>query len=338
MPSADETPAAAGTGGRRGYLVKVVVSVALLVALVAVSDVDRLPAVLAATDPLLFALGTAVVLAGSVVVPAFGARIMLRSAMLELSLAELVRTNFVVRFYSLVLPRSTATAVRWLKYRRGGHGRDAFALMAFETLVHSLLAGVVATVVLWLELDGLSPRATALGVLAAVVVSTALLAFATAPFALPRAGEVLRRAVRIVSVRLPAGAGTRLDRAAAAVAEYHGMTPGHALQVAGLAVLSLVLAVGGQYVYVLALDVPVTLAALLWIRSVTYVLTLFPFTIAGAGVREIGYVAFLTLYGVDTADALALALLVLGSNLVAGLVGGGVEAWDQFVARRDTTG
>lgn len=317
-----------------GYAVKLVMSITLLAGLFLFSDVDRLPEVLRATNPLLFTLGTVAVLIGSVVLPAVGARLMLRGSDLDLSLAELVRTNFSVRFYSLVLPRSTATAVRWLKYRRGGQGRDAFALMLLEVLVHSVLAGAVATGALMLELDRLDPRGAAVGVLLATLASTVALGLGITAYGIPAASAVLVRVTAFTTRPLPDKFARRLRDAATTIAEHGGLDRAHVGSVVGLAVASLVLSVLGQWVYVLALDVPVTLLALLWIRSVIYVLTLFPFTIAGAGVREIGYVALLAMYGVSTADALALALLVLGSNIVAGLVGAGVEAWDHFVADR----
>jgi hypothetical protein len=73
-----------------------------------------------------------------------------------------------------------------------------------------------------------------------------------------------------------------------------------------------------------------SLPALGWIRSIVFVITLIPISIAGMGVRELGFVELLTLYDTPRPDALAFALLLFSIQLLIGAVGGCLELARHF--------
>jgi len=79
-----------------------------------------------------------------------------------------------------------------------------------------------------------------------------------------------------------------------------------------------------QVLLVYALNLPVPLWYLMLFIPLVHILSALPLSFAGLGVREGGYVAFLSLVGVGKDQALAFGLLwsalVLGSGLVGGLV------------------
>lgn len=326
------TARSAGRDQRRGtlvFVVKLTVTLALLAGLLAFSDIGALPSILSDVEPLMFTLGFVIQNFGSVVVPAFVSHRTLRSGRLELTLADLIRANFVVRFYNVLLPRSTATAVRWMKYRKGGGGSRSAALVVLELLVHGLAAAAIALIVLGWEANNLRSGGLALIVVSAATLLGLFLFFL--PYVWPRASSLLRAVMRPVVKVSPSIIRDKLQSTVEAITRYHTLPAGELVWMFTLALASALLAVLGQYLFAVMLDVPATFLALLWIRSVVYFLNYIPFTIGGAGIREVGYVAFLSLYGIPSGEALALSLVVLGSHLLAALGGAGVELWEHFI-------
>src|SRR5687767_4439870 len=92
--------------------------------------------------------------------------------------------NFILRFYSLVLPKGGVMAMRWNMYRRGGSGGDAFALVVFEKLMMVFAYILPALICLALEQSNLGTLGRSL--LVVVAVMTVLSAGALLPFFDPR--------------------------------------------------------------------------------------------------------------------------------------------------------
>jgi len=75
------------------------------------------------------------------------------------------------------------------------------------------------------------------------------------------------------------------------------------------------------------LGMSVSFAAMGWVRSVVVLITVLPISIGGLGVREGALVFTLQAYGVASHEALALAILIFATTILApGLLGGILEA------------
>ena len=83
---------------------------------------------------------------GTVLIRAWTAHLTTSASGLVLGYGELVRINLIARFYTLILPRGASTAIRWQRYRRGGSGFDAAALLLFESLVSVFILFLTAAV------------------------------------------------------------------------------------------------------------------------------------------------------------------------------------------------
>ncbi len=71
-----------------------------------------------------------------------------------------------------------------------------------------------------------------------------------------------------------------------------------ALFIIGLSVVSYVFCILSSYFLSIATEIDISLKGIAWIRSLILLLTLTPITVAGLGVREVGYVTFMQLYGI----------------------------------------
>src|SRR5690606_2857385 len=118
---------------------------------------------------------------GSILLPALLTRLTIHGGeRMDISSGELIRTNFILRFYSLVLPKGAVLALRWQRYRSGGGAGDALALVVFEKLVLFFVYVFAAALFLAIELPRLGPgaRVTFVAVLGLLLVwAAALLPF-----------------------------------------------------------------------------------------------------------------------------------------------------------------
>ena len=91
--------------------------------------------------------------------------------------------------------------------------------------------------------------------------------------------------------------------------------------VVSLGVLSHFLIIVSQYLICLSLNISLNIIEIAFARSFVALLMLMPISIGGIGVREVGFVGVLTLFGVDSEAGLALALVLLIFQLINGGIG-----------------
>lgn len=232
----------------------------------------------------------------------------------ELSLLQLLKVNLAVKFYAMVLPRGVSMGIRWARYRKPLGGRSAAGLVIVELATQVLGAAAIAVIgiaVEWEQLgDGAIPlTGIALLMLAAagIIIYALLVQTSFRPMARLSNWTQSRVGLSADQVR---GGGLRSRQLAPVVT----------------------LTLAGQILIVLAawfvsvdLDLGLSFAAVAWMRSIISLVALVPFTVAGLGIREAGYVAFAAFYGVSGGDALAFALVLLGIQLAIALMGGVLE-------------
>lgn len=71
----------------------------------------------------------------------------------------------------------------------------------------------------------------------------------------------------------------------------------------------------------------------MFIRELVGILMILPFSVAGLGVREIGYVGILPMFGPSKEIALAISLTLFLIQLFTGFISGAIELWHQFKER-----
>jgi len=305
------------------FLLKLVFTLAVLGGCFALVDIDALKNALSMTDPLYLAITFVTTVIGSIIVPGMLAWYALPEGRLDLSLGRLIMINFSLRFYMLVLPRPIVLVMRWLRYKQGGSGIDALALMVFVRLVQMAVYSFTAVLLLGMQVDSLPDYSHYIWLAAVVVWLLALLAIA--PFFSARANRLLVWFVTIADRVLPAFLKRILLKLLDAVAAFQGLTAGRILIVLACSLTSYVLLIAGSYVLMQTMDFTLSLQDLAWIRSLILIITQIPVTVGGIGLREAGFIGLLHMYGVAEHDALAYSLLFLFIHLLIGLVGAASE-------------
>ncbi|MEO1000318.1 MAG: lysylphosphatidylglycerol synthase transmembrane domain-containing protein, partial [Pseudomonadota bacterium] len=260
---------------------------------------------------------------GTVVIPAVITRRALAVDRLSFTLRELVAINLAMRFYIIVLPRVVAIGLRWARYGRGRLGREALALLVFERAVYMSAMFLLASLALLAEVGRLGPAGGAVLALSAglfLAFSAVLLPFLHGPSAALAgrvAGWMERRAPRFVA-----------RRAAGLV---QSITAYRSLRAEGSAVIFLyslaavLLFVVSAWFVARALGLEIGILALVWVRALVFAFTLIPFSVGGIGLREVGFIGLLGLYGIGAADALAFSLANFGLQLAIAALGVVVE-------------
>lgn len=313
------------------FLLKVFLTLAILAGCFSLVEFDDLADALAVADMRYVGATFVIMVVGSIVVPALLTWNALVDDRIRLSLGRLIMINFALRFYMLVLPRPVSIGMRWMRYRQGGSGVDALALMVFERLVQLLVYSFTAVALLGYSVSSL-PQFGHYVWFASIVVF--LLAFAAiAPFFSAFASRLLGRVVGVSKSIMPAFFNRLLVRLTDAVVVFQGLKLKRILTVIGCSLTSYVLLIAGSYVLMQTMDFSISLENLAWIRSVIFIVTQIPVTVGGIGLREVGFISLLHMYGVAEHDALAYSLLFLFIHIMIGLIGVSYDGIRYFLSR-----
>jgi len=301
---------AGSSAARRGLLVtaKAGVSAGLLAAVVAASDLAALEALLVRLD-LLHAMLAVALLAGIAAVSGLRWWLVGRAIGAPLPLKDCVALMFVGSFFTQVLPTSVGgDAVRILLAGRRGlpYGR------AFSGVVLERASGLLALVimvaggVLWLGAR-LDPQALGVVLLLALPGLLAVLALLCVLDSLPLPAPLAQLARPLLAL---AGDARRIM-----------LAPQTSLALLLLSAVAQLLAVGAVCLLARGLGLPLGFADSLALVPAIMLITFFPLSVAGWGVREGAAIVLLGAAGIATDGALAVSVLFGLGLLVAGLPG-----------------
>ncbi|MDX1540700.1 MAG: lysylphosphatidylglycerol synthase transmembrane domain-containing protein [Geminicoccaceae bacterium] len=297
-------------------------SATLLLAVLALVPLGEVAAVLGRVDPWLAAAGFALVIPKLL---ASGLRMLalVRIQGLRVGLGGLIALNLATSFYALFLPGHLAAgALRWYRLARAeGRPAAALAVVGFSRLIE-----LEVTLALGLTFWAFDAQARALHAWPALLAALALAACLGAHLAGPMLAERLPERGLRLGDRL-ARLSTALAAARAVLARFGGLSWRAQASAVGYSALTQVLGILTALLFAWALGSEISVAALVWVRSLMAVALLLPVGWAGVGVREVSLALLLTPFGVPAAEALALGILLSLRALLAGAMGGVVEAF-----------
>ena len=168
--TAPDLPVDRAPTSRLGYLARAALTLIILVGLISVLGDDRLPETLLQVSLAAFLASMALNIVASIVLPAVVSFVSAKQTSVSMSLGKFIVINFTIRFYTLILPRASATGVRWLKYRAAGTGASAAALVVLEKLVQIFSYGAIAALFMIIERQALGGAAPVVLAIAAGLV------------------------------------------------------------------------------------------------------------------------------------------------------------------------
>lgn len=309
------------------YLLRVAFTTSVLALLLTRIDLGSVRAALQLADIRLLSLGLGLSL-GLHYVWATQRSLGLGAVRADFSVAQLLKVILIAVFYSLVLPGSVLAGgvASWNKLRRGTpRSLDALALLIYFRLVNTVTLLGIGLVGMWF--DG---RLSSAWVRAGIATAFSALVFASLPLISPRAAGSLSRMAEPILRRLwlPRPIRTKIARGWQAMTAFNMMETRVIVLVFGLSLLGHGVGVLLYHVLAMAVGIDLPVHVIGWVRSLSSLVQMMPVSVAGLGVREASLVLLLRSYDVPEAKALSLSLAVLAVNVVWGIVGGSLEAWD----------
>jgi len=298
--------------GRAKGVARLVVSLSLLTAVVAVSGLDRVRGVLAALDPAAFALVAVIGILG-VALSAKKWQVLLRARGEPKPFREVLRIYYFGSFVNLVLPSTIGgDAVKATSMSQAiDDSATGYASVFMERYTGLLALMSWALLAILLRPQVVSTRlAVAFGSILAG--TTALSLFVFCGVGRDTTDRLLRYA--------PFDLNRRVDAVVGATELYRG----HPRVVVYAFLLSLIFhlnPIGVHIILARALGVEVPLLFLFVMVPVANVILFVPVSIQGVGVREALYPLFLSSVGVALPQAVALSLSVQAYKFAVGAVG-----------------
>lgn len=300
---------------------KITLSVLLIAWLVHGTSLQKIVAAITSADPWLLSTFVPLVLLASWFA-ACQLKIITDCHGMNVSLRRILAINFATAFYNLFLPGYlSGGAVRWYKLSRDNRMRaQAFAVIVLSRLLNTIVT-VSWGLLGWLA-DTNPARNIYIGLFLAGVL--AVLICGLALLLQPWFASLVRRWV-LDNAGLSPWLRQKMVKLTNAAAEYRALTfNARAKLVMYASAINLITAIS-TLLFLMALDLDVSFAALLWMQAVVTLAVLLPLTISGFGIREGSWIYLLGLYGVAPASAFALSILTFVRNLFKGLIGMAIE-------------
>ena len=257
-------------------------------------------------------------------------RVALRPLKMPLTVLQILKILFQIRFFALFLPGGSNFFVKWYKFSKPGkQPAQALALMLYSRVLHLFALLFLAMMGVWC--DRLFPWPPVRWLMLAVFILTTLVLIALMSRTLL---AIIVPALRVPwqALPVPAFARAKLEKLGMFSTAFQHFTKREAAGV-------LLFAVGGNFFETVqhffiaqAVGLDLSLFTFMWLRGIMVLCGILPISLSGLGLREASLVAVLIHYGVAEPDALAYSLLFYGMFLLGkGLIGGGAELWDWLV-------
>jgi uncharacterized membrane protein YbhN (UPF0104 family) len=256
---------------------------------------------------------------------------------MTLSVAAIVRINFITSFYSLFLPGYLAGGViRWHRLaRHDGKPAQALAIVLFGRVI-STLVSVALGFTCW-ALDAQARVVPIYGLALAALFLALLFAywllFSSGARAKSLADFLLRQRW------VPAVVANKLGKVLHSGGRFDELGMRRIAATIGLLVVHELIGITSFYLLAVALDMPLSYISVGWIRCYIMLITMLPLTMMGIGVRDGSLIVLLKTYSISPALAVSYSTLLLGRTFVLGLLGGLSELWTVWRERsRHRTG
>jgi uncharacterized protein (TIRG00374 family) len=258
--------------------------------------------------------------------------ILTRKLEIRLTSLELFRINLGIRFYSIFSPASVlGSGLRWYRLSAGQKHAEALSAVSFSRLLDVLFSVVIG--LFWVLTSVYGPGVNAavtaglLGILAAVILLVTR-------YSRPIGRQIERLASRQTRpiAKKALGFGQRVFQS---MALYSDLTIADWSLIVLLTILAELVSLASLLLLAIGLAIPISLTDLGWMRSIFYLASFAPFTLAGGfGLREVSVVVIISAFGASKELATAFSLVMYARSALVGLLAGALELGEAIEAWR----
>jgi len=308
-------------------LLKFAVSFSLIGYFYTNTDFSEIMGVFSDIEPTYYALGFILNYLGGITSQSIITKLTTNS--LSISLLKMDIINLGMRFYSMVLPLSIVSVIRWQRYTTLGLSKtDAFLLMVLNKSLQILFISLFLFLGL-LVFDKVIESSVGVSNYK-LFISISILVFS---FFLVLSLGLMRRfnvtfifsLIQWISQLFPANLEIRLqaiiERLRLNILNTDNTSNRKLFNIFAISAVGFLLIVSSQYYFALSLNIHIGVLAIFFARSFVQLLMMVPISIAGLGLRELGFVTALSFFSVAHAEALALALILFSMQILFGVIG-----------------
>ena len=249
---------------------------------------------------------------------------------MNLSIRQLYEINLITRFYSIFLPGHLAAGViRWYKLSQPDKHAEALASIAFSRFIDTIVL-IVLGICFW-QSDITSKSNDFIG-LSLLIILTGLLILYYFVFNKRGFSSLQNHLRKFPSPRIPRSLQGKISRLLISTRRYQYLSGGSLIFVSGLSLVIHLLGILIYYFFARSLEIDISYITLGFLRSFVLIVGMLPISFSNLGVREGMLILFLQPYEVSASDAMALSLLLFGTTLLCGGIGGVLEAKALFPA------
>ncbi len=264
---------------------------------------------------------------------AFQMKLLTDKQQMGLSLGRIFQINLITGFYQMFLPGDlSGGAIRWYKLSDASNkSAEALASILFSRLVHTMVL-VILGISLWtFDIQYQSHYLVALGLLSFLAMLVMVYA------SLFREDISFRLTQSLTRVNFPVIAdiiSNKIRKFLASTSRYHTLSQRTLFVIVGLSLFAHLISSLAWELFAISLGLNISFVAVCWVRAVALIVNMLPISVSGLGIREGTLIVLLQPYGIAGADAVALSMLLFGSTVFFGAIGGLLEARMLFLPSR----
>lgn len=308
------------------YFAKVLVSASLIAYCLSLVSINDVAQILKQVDFKYLFLALIFTLIGTVICKSYMVwHVLCKVSTVKFS--SILKINLVMRFYTIILPKAMVAVIRWNKYRKVSNPSYALVLVSFDAIVALLVASLMTIIFICMDDTDLAP----LWLVIAAVTVLIFLIILLGVFFLPKQNRIVtsllakKHKYRIINKLF-----NLYDSWEASAKQLNLTSKSTLLTVSVSSLLGHILFIFGAYFLLLSINIDFGLSSLGWIRSAVFVLVSIPISMAGVGVREVGFIALFGLYGIPADVVISYALLALLVQFAIGILGMVIEINEIF--------
>jgi len=311
---------------RLSNVLRVVISLSLIAYCYYIIDIDIMLLSLVDIDTKLLFIAFIINIVGTIFFKSAVVWVLI-SGVRRVSYSSIVLINLVLRFYTVILPRAAVAGIRWYKYKSLTDGRQSLVLLSLEAVMTLFFLSLGASFFLQFEEGGEINQL----VRVSVYLLSFLLLLAFFVFFIYPKNIFVDFAIRLTHKIKVFAFAERLIKTWVEVSEAFYLSGYKGWVVITFSALNYMFFLLSAYILMLAMGMELSFFVVAWVRSLILLLAHIPISVAGLGIREVGFVAFFGLYAVSPEQAVAYALVSFCLQLGIAVIGAVIELYNSLV-------
>ncbi|RPI65547.1 MAG: UPF0104 family protein [Ignavibacteriales bacterium] len=242
---------------------------------------------------------------------------------IAISTFQLIKINLVSSFYGLFLPGSiSSSAVRWYKLSKFGNKVDSVAVVLFGRFLETFMLIYIGIIFL---LPSLIVQEKYQFVLITVF-ALSLLILSYVLLLYPPSLIFFEKTLKLFP--FPALIKNFLSKFFESMHKFQKLTLKENIKILSLLFCYHLITVLTFYLFARSLNINISFSDIAWIRSATVLLSMFPVSFAGLGIREGSLIFILGIYKIPPGEAIAYSFLLFSLTILMSISGGLIELSD----------